>query len=877
MDWTQLTRYFQKTYDFLENIDANNAPDFPGVPLPPLIKLSSAIALQTIAYNSHKSRLVLLFPERSNLAVWLSILCTLEVMKNDYFSHPSSMEDFTKGQKLLVDRCVVEFDKREFRQRTKQWVIRVRCKGDDYYSIPFDKKLVFQPTVSKKPLSSMQKVCRAYYSAPILDNPIDRLLGIRTLGNKTFFTENLILVSQIGETKHFLSEHYINKHRLLNLFLWGRIGEDGAVNPIGSELIEAEPSCLVSPNFFGIPDYLNTHSGKTKGIIVDGVAKCVKDPQLFDEILDTHIPLIVLADMLDTNSLSFLSDRNFKIWHWNKDNIPYNRKLPLSTKTTVFAPIHRKLHNYCHQKIDKNVYREPLFDDIYGRIQQLNRHISADIPQIQTTISQLFYLFNGISRLIFRPDLYWNERLKERILKLKSLLQKQRMYLSNEALQLSSSIVDDLLKLLEQGLLENNQKVQSLEQLFRNLSEEEKLIVALPDKQDIVEYSKQYWEGILPAEKLQNVDFHAVSDLWGNNNLQETFQVDHVVVCGWLNGKKMEKLLYSYITPHITLLLYSFEASWFKFAQKRWRKQHSYRIKTHEFSELLPFSEAELDSLNGLPQESEEPDETGAQVEQDDFNIFEFEQKIRSYQYSKYKSSESSWEEVSKAKLVMFDNNTFSFLTETYHLPVITTLIKGKKNSQEIPRRVVDELKIGDYVLFRDIDSDIIREISDRALEEQGRKDLNNIAALWQDALRDKYQAFHRNFHKLFESLEKAGCTRCSVTVRNWLFNDSRIGPQSEDDIRIIAEATGHWQLKKKLPEVWEAISTIRGLHLRASHYVTQKLMRILPELIEGEKSQMLDLEEYGQVYILKIHGIAEHWEIVKTTSVNQLLSEEDE
>ena len=56
-------------------------------------------------------------------------------------------------------------------------------------------------------------------------------------------------------------------------------------------------------------------------------------------------------------------------------------------------------------------------------------------------------------------------------------------------------------------------------------------------------------------------------------------------------------------------------------------------------------------------------------------------------------------------------------------------------DADKIDIKLPAELKIGDFVVVRETDRDLVREIADVALANSGKQNLREIASKWRDAL----------------------------------------------------------------------------------------------------------------------------------------------
>ncbi len=872
MDWQQLSRQIEHNYDFIDRISIEDS-DGLKEKIHPLLRISSAMSLQAI-YSRTSNRLALVFPANLLCAQWISIICTLKIMKDDY-GDLSTNRHFAKGQKLLVDnKYLVEYLGEEFEPQLGKMYIYVRCRDLPKYGIPSELKLLYQPITSNKQLSSQEKVCVGVRNTQSKLGPLDAIIGISSMGNKTLFDKNIILVSKIGETQRFAKEIFVNEISITDLFLWGKLDVNGDTSIIGQQQIQGNPSCIIAPDLFCVSSYIGDNPDRTKGIIIDGSTNYVNNLQLLDEILDQTIPVIVISDTLDAEYFKYLTDRDFLIWQWNKQNIINSDSLTEITKSSLFSPINNSLRNYCNQQIDQIQCDYPELSDAVDEALGIRSLISSDQEEINIPYIKLIRFINDISRLVRMPDQSWQESCLPRLTLLQQQFKEQQNWLSNKANQGLEGIFNILIKIVNQPFAGKSHKVDKLYGIIRD-TEESELLNIVVSRVEEVEYASSYWKSQFPDKDLKNIQFRTMSDLF---NLDGSSVPTRVIICGWLNNENMYSLLHSYITPKYTLLAYPFEKQWFDSASRSWVRRNNFNIRAKDFSEIFGLSEKDLKFIEYQVIEPTEP------AKKDELDILDFEMKNKSYRYHVYTSLTGDKDETCKAKLVVFNQNMFAFITESHRLPVVTDVVKGGVSEGEIPHRYVRELRVGDYILFQESNRNILREIADKGLAKDGKPDLRTTAGLWREALREAYVNNTSSFEGLVRSLNDAGCKRLPSTIRNWLYDDNQIGPGKRRDLRYISRATGNKLLIEKLEEVEAAISTVRGAHIQASNYIRHRLLAKLPEIIanrdrtghSAQQSVQIDIEEYGRVMILRIEEIANNWEETPINSVNCLIPEED-
>ncbi|MFC1991463.1 DrmE family protein [Chloroflexota bacterium] len=871
MDWQQLKGYFDHTYDFLDRINVAKSLDEQTTIVHPLMKLSTGLALKAMSSIS-RNRFVVLLPNKLHCAQWIATLCTFEIMKKDYESGAETRQ-FSKGQKLMVNRCIVEYSGEEYISKLERRVMWVRCSNGSY-GIPLDRKLAFQPVSTSRPLSSLERVSQAVSSAQRLDNPIDNILQTITMGNKGLFKTDLILVSRIGETERFLRQHYINGTSIVDLFLWGKLDTEGNATIIGSQQIQANPCCLISQDLNCALQYIDNNPGRNKGVIIDGSSNYFNNIQVLDEMLDQNVPVVVICDLMETEDLPLLTERDFRIWQWNKKNITQSGAMDKDQKSSPFSSLNDSIYHYCNQKRDMLLCEYPALNTVVEESIKLGRLIPIDQQQINLAYGKLIQLINELSRLVRIPEEDWTVNFLQKLQLLQQHFNSHQLWLSDKTIQCTDTIFGMLSDIAKKPFAGENHKVNRLSD-FINERLDSNVIGVIVAKTEEIEDSLNYWSTLLPEDKISNIHFTTIPDLLEPNR---QWSPDQIVVCGWLRGDRMYPLLHSHITSEITMLAYPFEQKWFTSAQRNWTKRNSFNIHAKDFSEILGLTEEELDLIEYEVVEAVEP------VRKDDFDIFEFELKLKTYRYSAYASSLGTAEELCRAKLVVFSQNRFAFITESHRLPVVTDIMKGEIVEREIPRKHIEELRVGDYVLFQESNRDIIREIADKGLAKGGQSHLRKVAGLWKEALREAYWKMSGDFDGLVDLLRKVGCGRHPATIRNWLTDEDQIGPGISTDLQLIATATGNKTLVEGLAQVKSAISAVRGAHIQASAYIRSKLLTTLPGIVEGERglpgyareSIQLNLDEFGQVTILRIEEIGDNWEEIAMNSVNYLLSEED-
>ena len=181
----------------------------------------------------------------------------------------------------------------------------------------------------------------------------------------------------------------------------------------------------------------------------------------------------------------------------------------------------------------------------------------------------------------------------------------------------------------------------------------------------------------------------------------------------------------------------------------------------------------------------------------------------------------------------------------------------GKDN---VSIKTPDLLKIGDFVVVREAQRDIIRDIADKILANSGKPQAREKALLWREAL--SVETLFCELDEIYSKLQEHGCTRGFQTVKNWIEDEDQFSLSSKDDLVCIAKALNDGLLMDSIDEVYAAGMDVKRAHVKAGQYLSQRLRAQVAERIaeHGEIDAFniwdpieLHLEDIGKVIILKI------------------------
>jgi hypothetical protein len=210
-------------------------------------------------------------------------------------------------------------------------------------------------------------------------------------------------------------------------------------------------------------------------------------------------------------------------------------------------------------------------------------------------------------------------------------------------------------------------------------------------------------------------------------------------------------------------------------------------------------------------------------------------------------------EEADRVTVVRFVGRSWCGMTDEHRVLGLDRNPSGA--SASVNHVSVKELAPGSRIVVREgHDRDVIRLIAEQLAGKEKYTKARLQSSLWRQALR----AHSASPSEVEHGLSALGVRRNSLTIRQWLFNESLIAPRSEEDILAIAEA---FPIPGKAGKDWraccEAAQKLRALHGRAGFRLTEMLVnrcgRMLLESAETELAIDLGL---GIVWILEVASI---------------------
>jgi hypothetical protein len=817
-------------------------------PLPAF--LTSAILLcNTFIKERRSQKLCLVFPNKDFAAQWLSFPLTLEIIKNDWtnFKHSiyESYKNYKGGDKLLLNgKSIVEWvhaDGEKIKIRTTD---KDGCVTIFFLKYADIIKLTPAPA-GKTRVSSLDRIKKDIPLRP--KSPLDKLIEIEAYGNNLFQNNSICIVSKLKLVNESLAEYVsLNGFSVKDYFILSRIDENGKREFTNSPL-------LLTNKIINLLHYLSSYK-EPAAIVIDGYSHLADGLTDFADIESFKIPTILITDLSESENFQKIKDLGFEFHNFSKTTIQINDAKILNSESPFFR-LESKTKNYLDSQTVKIVVSNEQLQNASKQIHSLSD--SGDNADVIALKISCIKLFNKLSHLCWIPDDFYIQGLTSSLNAIKETFEQKKVWLGN-----ARNVFETILVQLESTITESKTGIEKGRQLIELLKKTSYhyVICSSDENRDAL---ASFLRVVQHQHRIFNLPtVISISDL---NFVKDGTNLK-AILTGWPKSVNFNQLLFSFSFTQITLLFYEFENTYHQSLQRRNFSNISHLQSSpldHDFLKTKQhFDEMFIEKESTVS-------ETNSKID-----ILEWELSIDKKEYTKYLAGSATLESV-RAKRVTFENNIFSFVTESHKYIVINELLEAKKGKGTIYRKKVDNLRTGDVVSIIKTDRDILADLVAKKTNPNELQKLILWTQLWKTLLREHFLSLGMNFKKLVQDLRDNDCIKHEATIRTWLQDPNRIGPDDDSDLISIAMMTKNDHLGDNIKTVRTAITKMKGLRHEASEFVISKITDKMRDMTVIKLNSEIIVEDLGKIFVLKISEINSEYEVIDSTYANKLLARE--
>jgi hypothetical protein len=786
------------------------------------------------------------FPSKEFAAQWLSIPTVLFLIENDFKDLKGeifeSYRQYKPGDKLILNNlAIVEW------VGVKQNGVAFKTKGIKESSgaevtIRLSDVIMLQKApASRKVLSSLNSVKEALPSRNI--TPTEKLLNIDTYGNQEFIKNKICLVTKYKSFDDSIDNISMNFVTLPEYFQAGKIDDNGTA--------DTNSPLLLANNLSNLTLY--SISNPITKIIINGFSAIQERGTDFADIDVKSIPTILITDLSEIENFESIGTYGFEFFNFTKENL----NLDHQSDNSPFHSFNKKLNNYIHFNLIREICQDNNLESITQKIHSIEKDDSnQDLNMLKVNLIQLT---NLVSRICHVPTAGEISFLNQKISTINSLFRQNRMWLGDSHKYIDESIT--LLKsVIERLSSEPSEKCSTLKVLIDKQTYDY-IICATEDEAQALKDSLSAYP---------QTQIISVADV--NDNLL-TDKPLKAVITGWAKSNNINRILSSFLFSELTVLFYQFENKYYNSLQRRNRKYNE-NIKSTINNKGI---RSENDSSKAKGFDDLYCDGGGAvTTSESSFDILEFELKLDSAEFSKYKAKANLIESI-KAKRIDFEDDFFIYSNESHRFLVINELVHSPKGEKgNIHRKKIDAIVCGDVIAQINTDRDILIDLVDKNTDIADLAAVKQWIELWKKLLKEHFASSGSDFKKIVDELRQQGCKKHDLTIRSWLQDENKIGPDDDSDLICIALITNSKFLYDNISNVREAIRKMTGWRMKASDFITDKIKGQIHQFADSSIiNKRISVEGLGSVFVLKIIEISNVWEDIDLRYVNRLLKKE--
>lgn len=828
------------------------------IDVPPIIKASLFI-LDSITKTQGVHN-VIVFPEKTQTSFIFAVLKVIYNVITGKIGYCYDPYRFTKGQKLKFKNFVMEFDTIE-KDKNGEEKIFVWFSGNFRYGLPIEVAPYFQSTDTKRPLSKYDAFAKLFRIKTVDCKQISiRSNIVEFLSNhKTHIKSTVFYVTSIANAKELLKSIKINYRSIEDMLLIGQVDYRGEIRNAGSGQLAGTPAITLSPDLFSVIEA--TRRGvEVQSIILD-LSNNILNAQLnvLDQLYRQKYPIVCVTDTEGSLELGMLEDRDFNIWRWNEESL--TKDLYGSSSTIL----DKKLRNCANSVIEYCTAKSTEICDSLKLLYKHREDVKLQSPMVASIYGTLFEYTLTALKSITPISSKRVQTVRNELEECNVKLVDEKRYISDELYDSLHFVVENLFKIYSSDF-----DFPKTNMLFSKITDGnyKKINIIISEKED-KNNVYLYWKNKLNKNGIiVDIEILYPDEFTGNYFIDS----DITVITGWFKKQIMQRILYSYNAEKYIILLYEYENKWKNAHSSIWKNSFN-KNGNKDIVEKSLGKEIYYIIKNDHIESKQDT------IHQDYFtdDLEEIDLILREHKYRKYISSHEA--ETTEAIPVGFAGECFAFFTPTRKLITVTDIIVN--GARRIAIKTASDLNVGDFIVLRETQRDLIRDIADLILTASGKEQCRQKASKWKDAL--IIGTAFCEFDDLYDSLRSAGCTKDIITVKRWMNDEDAIIPQDKSDLIAIAIAVDDSRLLDEIDEIYEAGRTVKSAHIKAGRVISEKLRRCIADELYIQKRIdpyticdpiTFSIDDVGKVNVLKIIDINKEPVIIETGNANKLIRE---
>lgn len=815
IDWKEYVDQLLAKNCAFDGMEISFVQEKKSICVPPMVK-ASILMLDRMVEKQGKFNLFI-FPERSQSIFLFALMKVIHNISEGRIEKGYDPASFSAGDKLKFGNAVFEF--MHTTRKGEKDFIKIRF-SDMTYEAPVSMLPLFQKVDTKRRLSSYDKFVAAKKKVTAADRELsepDRALKVLS-DYRTHLESSVVYVTTLSHTRELLDDCRINRHELKDLLVIGQTDYQGNVQNITAGQLQGNaPAMILAADLYNVCSV--KENCPVQSVVIDGsnISSFTNQIDALDDLIKEGIPVVCVTDTVNSFDLEMFRIRGFNIWRWDADSL-----------TPALCSGSTEIENKAKRCVKHHVdYVHASGPEVSTAMKLLARHrneTQGQSPRMMKLFERLYSLVFSVLRETIpfsSVDIDNGQRILDGCIE---DLELEKDYISEETRADYLTAVDLLKKIYTPGF--RLTKNEALGNVLQNCDAQNVCII-VPERVDQNKV-RMYWQRwcLQHSVRTRITVLHPSAYYTANSD-----RYGLAIIVGWLRRAVMRKILYSYNSGEYKVLLYNHEKHWQRHDARKWAT--ALKSSTNRTIIDRAFDSFRIDyTESGLPDTAQENADSADAADE----LEEVEQILTTNKYRRYDASgrARAGMETVEAVPVNFVGGYLAFYRQGHKLISATNIILN--NAENIRSVLPAELKVGDFIVVRESDKDLIREMADINLESQGKYGLRDLATKWKEPL--AIEQLFCSQEEIVSRLTQAGCTRGEATILRWMTDEDLIAPQRREDLEYIALVTESAVLEELLDKIYEA-----GREVKAAHSLAGKQLSLMLQ-----KRIAKDLGQYGEI-----------------------------
>lgn len=850
MIWDDFVSKFFSTEDsVLKEISLSNGPEG-RKPFPGYLRLLAKVLTDITIYDHNY--LVIKHLSDPDFAFRFALYKVITDVLSQNIASVYDVHQLKKGQKLSFGKAVVIFDgirSEKFPDEDNPvdvLDILVKKKASDANasvrrSFYLSKAPVFNKSFDGAEVSSNEVFNREYHQENSLGIDETTVFGKLHL-LKTRQQESVIFVSSVPHYAALCQNLFLEQHRLLDGVSIAKSDFGGSIKSI--EGPSEKPQIILASGVDSAVNVVNKNESNfhVAAVYIDGSFANQTDLMVADleELKDLGVQIFYFYPENEAVDAAKLADLDF-------DFVDFTRTLLSSPSLQNYNNVDPILSNIASRCVSNVECRSQEIIDCYDVLSSYSKTIDT-LPSVAQNCFRSFEtnFFSELWRCQPIDKVPEKESLLDAFSRRVEEVKKAKNYIPD------GNFVKDMVSALEKLLVLYGRPrchKQIMIQCFLTQSAGKSVLLVIQRGFDSAK-ALAFYSNWMMDNLVRNVSFFVCTDR-EFSDLPRTQHFDEIVVVGWLGRDNMREILLSGKAPKFTILTHQCELVWAIYGIGEIN-----RCDYPKINEL----DMEIDDPIGRPLPIDFAPTKDLSNAQEDFT--EVYERYKSSKYQRFAEGASPKEKMVLALPVSFNNDTSGCFTPNSVFIRINHVIDQNGEIEEISP---DLLKIGDVIVTSSSLTDVVKEVADSFLAQEGQSNARAIATSWKNVFKMRREM---GDDEVFTLLQMSGMKHTKITVRQWMYQESYICPMKIEDLALIADVFHDPILKEDYKTVFEKASIVKSAHIRAGHFLSAELFNNVTfqngvkKLGESSKflmePQKITIPKYGEVEVISVVDIGQ-------------------